>query len=170
MAVKFQVDPGREFEQALKTAIGQVNDLRIPLTLIAKSWFSSNKAIFALKGPGQYADLSENYKKQKRQLVGFIYPILKAEGRLEDSLVKRSGKDAISTVLNQKTLVLGTRVPYAGFHQFGTRKMPKRPPILIGAEQTRGAPGEINRREALWIKTIQDFVLQLSSQVGAVKP
>jgi phage gpG-like protein len=155
----YSVDADRTFQQAIKDALEKVDDLTIPFTLMTKSWFQGNKAIFSLKGPGKYQDLSPQYKKQKQKAVGFIYPILRRTGVLEESLTVPGDPNAISYIINKNTLVLGTKVRYGANHQFGMG-VPKRPFLFIGAEQT--APDEINRRRDAWIATLQDYVLQVS--------
>lgn len=167
MVIKIEVDPGDEFNRAVKKTIKEVEDLTIPFTLISKSWFQSNKAIFRLKSPGKYADLSRNYKNAKKAMVGFVYPILKLHGKLEKSITDPTASGAISLILNKQTLVLGTAVPYAQFHQKGTRFMPARPAVLVGAEQT--APPELNKRQEIWIETLANYVLERSKQVGRTK-
>lgn len=167
MVIKIEVDPGDEFTKAVKKTIKEVEDLTIPFTLISKSWFQSNKAIFRLKGKGKYEDLSSGYKKLKQKQAGFIYPILKLSGKLEKSITDPTATGAISLILNKQTLVLGTAVSYAQFHQKGTRYMPARPPVLVGAEQT--APTELNKRQEIWIETLANYVLERSKQVGKTK-
>jgi phage gpG-like protein len=162
----YSVDPDKQFQEAIKDARKQVNDLTIPFTLMTKSWFKSNRAIFSLKGPGKYVDLSERYKPQKEKAVGFIYPILKRHGALEASLTVAGDSNAISYIINKNTLVLGTKVPYAARHQFG-EGVPKRPFMFIGAEQT--APEEINRRRDAWIAILTDYVMQVSQGFGRPK-
>src|SRR5688572_19842345 len=103
--VSFKVDPDKQFQTAVKDALKQVKDLTIPFTLMTKSWFQGNKAIFALKGPGKYTDLSDAYKIQKKNAVGFIYPILRRSGVLEKSLTVPGDSNAISIILNKNTLV-----------------------------------------------------------------
>jgi phage gpG-like protein len=168
MAVtQYVVDADKQFQKAIKDALKQVNDLTIPFKLITKSWFKGNEFLFkAPYNPSRYTDLTENYKKQKKKAVGFIYPILRRSGLLEESITDPSSGNSINLIINGKTLVLGTKVPYAAKHQFG-EKVPARPFLLIGGEQT--APDEINRRKDAWIATIRDYVMQKSQQVGTPK-
>lgn len=164
MVIRFEIDSDKSFQTAVQKALQEVNDLTVPFTLITKSWFQSNKFIFDVKsGPGKYADLNEAYKARKREQVGFIYPVLKAKGNLAQSLTQPGGS-AINEIINKRTLVLGTRSKVAQYHQFGTSKMPARPPVLIGAEQT--APRELNKRKELWIQTIENYVIQKTAQIG----
>jgi phage gpG-like protein len=166
MVTRYEVDPDQQFAKAVAKAIKEVDDLTIPFTLITKSWFQSNKAIFALKGPGKYTDLSEVYKDEKQNAVGFVYPILKRSGALARSITQPGG-DSIAKIINKTTLVLGSKDKKAAFHQKGMGNLPIRPVVMIGAEQT--APPELNQRRALWIKTIVDYVAQKTEPVGGLK-
>lgn len=182
-----RADPSGKFRAALREASAQCNDLSVPLMLIAKQWFRGNKAIFKLKGPGRYTDLSGQavhapsnsrsrkevkpsnndygiggYKKSKQKKFGFIYPILKASGRLEASITDPKNAEAIASVINKQVLYVGSRVPYAEYLQTGTKKMPSRPYILIGAEQT--GPEEFNLRYDAFAETLMDYVRQKLNQ------
>lgn len=159
IATKYEVDVDGKFRKSVDEAIGEVEDLRVPFGLIAASWFKSNRAIFALAGPGKYQDLSPNYKPRKKKAVGFIYPILRRTGRLERSITDQNDNDAIVRI-GKQTLVMGSGTPWAYFHQApGPRKkIPLRPVVLIGAESI--APQELNNRRELWIKTVADYVEQ----------
>lgn len=168
MVVKYEVDPDKEFDKAVKDAAKQVADLTIPLTLITQSWFKSNRAFFDLKGPGKFADLSDNYKKRKKASVGFIYPILKRAGALEASITNPGDGYAISEIVNKTAVILGTKIPYAAPLQFGTKNIPARPFVMIGAEQT--GPPEFNKRKQEWIELIGKYVLDQSKELGTVTP
>lgn len=167
MVVKFEVDPDKQLQKALQKAAEEVKDLTIPLGLITQSWFKSNRAIFAVSGPGKYTDLSEVYKVRKKKEVGFIYPILRKSGALEQSITKPGDSNSIAVLINKTTLILGSKIPYGPNHQFG-KTVPQRPWVLVGAEQT--APPELNRRRLAWIEIISDYVLQKAAQAGKVKP
>lgn len=153
------VDPGKKLQDKLKKLQRKSDDLTIPLTLITKDWFKSNRAIFALTGPGKYEDLSDGYKKSKRRDVGFVYPILRRSGDLERSLTLPGDKSSIAQIINKKVLILGTSDRTAVFHQAGTKKMPSRPPVLLGAEQV--SPPGINRRTEAWVKILEDYFTQM---------
>ena len=148
----------KEFQAAIQKAKKDLGDLTIPFTLMTQSWFKSNRAIFSLGGPGKYADLSESYKPVKAKKWGFTYPILKASGALANSITVPGDTNSIAQIINKRTLILGSKIEYGKHHQFGTNKMPARPWILMGAEQT--APEEINRRREAWIAMLTDFINQ----------
>lgn len=172
--ISIVVDPDKKFQALIERAGKVTGDLTIPFTLITKDWFKSNKAIFSLKGKGKYADLSPAYKKQKMRAVKFIYPILKRSGLLATSLTEAGSTGSVSEIFTTPSgqgLLLGTRVtnkegaPYPIYLQRGTLnedksvKMPARPFVFIGAEQT---DDKLNRRREAWVKIfekhIQDFL------------
>ncbi len=158
LEVTIKLENEQKFLDALKRAKSVTDDLRIPLTLIAKNWFQGNKAIFTLSSKGQYEDLTERYKKQKMRDVGFIYPILKRKGALMNSITVPSDPMAVNQIVNKDTLYLGTKVPYGRFNQ------PKRPFVFIGPEQPYFSNQEIKNRPQIWLNILNDFVLQKLKQ------
>lgn len=144
-----------EFQNAVKEALTEVSDLRVPFNAIANTWFKSNKAIFSTSSKGKYDDLKPSTKKQKFSKWGFIYPILYRSGFLADSLMIR-GHSASILEIGKTNMALGTKVEYGIFHQLGTVKMKARPFVLLGPEQV--APKQISKRKELWIKQITDHV------------
>lgn len=160
----FLVDPGNKFKNAVNEALKKVDDLTIPFQMITREWFKSNRAFFKLKGPGKFADLSDSTKAQKAPNE---YPILRRSGALEASITDPTNADAISLILNRKTLILGTSIPYAPYLHFGTKKMPARPFVMIGAEQT--GPDDFNRRQMAFIFQIKTHVENTIQKLGTVK-
>lgn len=161
--VKPIVDPGKKLSAALKKAGAKVADLTVPLQLISQQWFKSNNAIFTLKSQGKYVDLSELYKPRKQAAVGFIYPILKRKGLLSASITDPAHPNAISFIINRKSLTLGTNVDYANFLDKGTSKMPARSVVLFGNEQV--APDALAGRVRQWESMILDYCAQVSGAV-----
>lgn len=164
--VEYLVDPDGRFKQAVISASQAVGDLTVPFQQITKSWYQGNKAIFSLKGPGQYQDLSPDYKKQKQKNYGFIYPILRAGGTLEDSITNASSEKTISRIINKNILELGTSVDYGVYHQSlePRNKIPFRPFLFIGAEQQ--APSQLQTRRDAWIAILGSWVDQVLAQKG----
>jgi len=75
---------------------------------------------------------------------GNASPLLVRTGALRDSLIGLGGGHVEE--IDERSLTLGSRVPYAMFHQLGTRRMPARPIIVLSdaraerwAEIVRGA-------------------------------
>lgn len=148
----------RDLQAVIQKAREQVNDLTVPFKLIGQSWFKTNRALSSLKGPGKFVDLKPEYKRVKAKKWGFVYPILGASGRLLSSITT-PGPESINLIINKRTLLLGSTVPYGIYHQLGTKTLPRRPWILVGAEQT--APPELNKRKEAWVKMIHDYVRQV---------
>lgn len=57
-------------------------------------------------------------------------PLLVRTGALRDSLTRKGATGGIEA-LDGQTLSIGSRLPYAIFHQLGTRRMPARPLIVL---------------------------------------
>lgn len=133
--VKIEQKNAQEFAAFLHNATKQAGDLRVAWGLIAKSQFKFQRQIFQLKGPGKYQDLSPKYKLSKQRAVGFIYPILFRKGRLAYSLLQPGGENILR--ISPTKLFFGTSVPYAGFHQFGTKNLPIRPFLFIDEQRAR---------------------------------
>ena len=157
----FKVDPVGSFKKALLRAQKKSNDLRIPFKLITDSFYKTNKALFPAQGnngPDVFEDLSEGYKRQKDRKLGFIYPILTATGRLGRSLTDPKDSETVALVVdNKKSLLLGTKVPYAGWLQLGTNFMPARPFLVVGTEKGEWAKSlHIKRRKIAWMKILED--------------
>lgn len=157
--VSYSISNDKAFEAKLKEAGKVADDLRIPLLLIADDFYKSQKAIFTLRGPGQYPDFkgpkikntwkrpgrpelrtrtgnltAYQYAKQKKH--GFVYPLLKATGDLEDSVSGPGAKGSIFR-LTKKSMTIGTSIEYGPFHQQDSGrgdKMPMRKFLFIGPE------------------------------------
>lgn len=130
-----------EFSVMIDDFIKIFGSAKAPLTSLMTYWHSWNKAnIFDLKSPGKYEDLSEAYKVYKNRILGWIYPVLKFNGVLENSLTTRNGWYSIAEV-GDDYLIMGTNAqtrkgaPYALYLHGGTKKMPARPVVLKSPEQ-----------------------------------
>lgn len=146
----------KDFIAQMKKAREAALDLSVPFRLIQQSWFKGNRAIFDVKqGPGKYPDLKKSTKKQKLRQFGSIYPVLRATGFLERTMIKPGDQ---ANFIGKSYMTVGTSVPYAHFLQDGTKKMVARPPVLLGPEQV--APKEINTRKQKWIEMITEFITE----------
>lgn len=164
----YEVDNDRIFQEALDRSIRGVRDLRDPLRRIANDFYKSQQAIFLLQSSGLYPPLSPKYAEAKKRAVGFAIPILRRLGVLEESVTKPKGKGAINTIRNKNTLTLGTKVPYALFHQLGAPKinLPIRKMLFIGPEAPRFAKGRLSGRAERWLNTINGHVLAVMKAQG----
>ena len=157
----YKIENDRAFYAAIERAKKVTSDLTIPLTLIAKDFYKSEKSIFMLKGPGQYEDLKDATKEDKRRGGFSVYPILARTGRLGDSLTNPTHPDAINQIVNKRTLVIGTGVSYGVFHQSDRprNKIPLRKFLFIGPE-SRFANADQQGRLGRWMNIMNAFVMK----------
>ncbi len=111
-------------DSALAGVMGQIKDWRGAWPTVSDKLTEIEAQLFdfagATGGHVKWADLKPTYARAKQRKWGQA-PILQASGRLRDSLAGQSS-ERIDT---HEPLLLrwGTEVPYAVFHQTGTRKM-----------------------------------------------
>lgn len=96
-------------------------------------------------GGTRWARLSEPYRTQKmRRFKTFGRDkILQATGKLKRSVTGAGGRSFVERAGNE--LRIGTRLPYAQFHETGTSIMPARPFLRIGAQNQRRIAAVIAR-------------------------
>jgi len=136
----------KQISRVLEGIEARAEDLRPVWDVIAQDFGRIVARQFATEGGlgRPWPPLSPAYAAWKaRHYPG--RPILVRTGRLKESLVGRT----IDTVdeRTRDSLTLGTAVPYAIYHQKGTKKMPPRPPIVI--------PEAAKDR---WARAIHEFV------------
>lgn len=162
--ISYIVDPKKLLAKKYAKLIDEVDDLRIPLQLIKESWFRGNSSIFALSGPGRWADLSGNYKKRKEKDLGFVYPILFRTGKLKSALTVEGDPNSVTRFPNTKTLEIGVDPDNVVFQTLNNgslkKNIPARQYILLGVEQV--APSALNKRVQIWTKILQDYVVKKS--------
>lgn len=181
--ISFIPENDEKFRQLLDKYASRISDFRIPFGLIANHWYRGNKKIFSLKGPGLYhplggfnnqdkvrfrgAEVTKQLKAEtlKKEEVGFAYPLLKRRGDIERSLTSKNDKGA-EYFVGRQSMVLGTKVPYAIFHQSDQprSKMPQRKMIFIdGGPAERSKDALISGRIQAWTNIIEDYAKQVLS-------
>ncbi len=187
MALGFQsyvVDNDKRFELALSRAILEVQDLRVPFQQISKDFYRSERAIFQLKGPGQYPDIGgmnpnqivgsrtrgEIAADRKQAKFGFVYPLLRASGALEASVTTPNAEHSVLQI-NKQSMVIGTTIPYGIYHQADgpRRKLPQRKFLFIGPEAPQFATSDMMGRTERWLNYINDFVLAKMGLIGEAR-
>jgi phage gpG-like protein len=103
---------------------------------VATEFRKIEKEIFDSEGSasrgGRWKELSTKYKERKLRKWGPV-PILQASGKLYRAL---SGTSPDSVFEKEaQSMAIGTSLPYARYHQTGTKRMPKRPPMDFTDEQ-----------------------------------
>lgn len=182
--VSYSIVNDKAFLAQIERAKAVTDDLRIPFQQIVKDFHRSEKAIFKLKGPGQYPDFKAPkvketwktpgrpemrtrtgeltaYQNFKKRSVGFVYPLLKFTGRLEAS-VTGENQDSIVQI-GPKVLAIGTSVPYGVYHQSDDprSKIPLRKFLFIGPESVKYASDkDITGRLERWNNILNTFILR----------
>lgn len=117
-------ETGAEQAAAHLAQMGErASDVRPAHALLQPVFAVDESRRFAVEGPG-WAQLSEDTQRIKAA-NGMDASILRATGALYDSLTRMAGVSEG----RRDALAFGTDVPYARFHQHGTRFMPKREPV-----------------------------------------
>ena len=139
MALRFQIEilGEQQLDRILSRVIAGVRDLRPVWKDVADDFLEMEREQFASEGrsgSGGWAPLSPRYAALKAQR----YPgrgILVRTGALRGSLTATGGRHIRKLTAN--SLRLGTSVPYAGFHQRGTRRMLQRKVVELSEEDRR---------------------------------
>lgn len=180
MVMNIEVDVDQKIAKMLDAIKKEGGNLNIPFANITRSWFKSNKSIFLLKSSGKYPDYGGfapdtivkylgrfvtrrvAYKARKQSKLGFVYPMMRGKTKaLEQSLTDPTDAGSINLVINNTLLFLGTKVPYAGYHQSpAARKiMPFRPIVFLGVEQL--APPEKKQDYDRMINVFESYLQQV---------
>ena len=169
MVITVKIDR-RQFDKRMKRLADGIDDLTPALKDIAQSWYVSNRYFWSWGNKDKsgnneslFAKLSPRYAARKKKIKGSEFPILYFSGALRDSLIEPSNENAIAKIVNKKTLILGTKVPYAKYHQEGGSVMPRRPMVFIAPknEDERKASGRQKNRAAAITNILERYVQQL---------
>jgi len=125
-----------EGEERLADAFGlfarKVSDLRPLWPQVAGRFYEHVRQTFDSQGFGTWAPLSPRYRQWKMKHFPST-STLEATGNLRRSLTSRSTSNSIYREA-PLSLELGTTVKYARFHQDGTSRLPRRPPLIVTPE------------------------------------
>lgn len=172
--VSYSIANDKAFDAKLKEARQVTNNLRIPLEQISIDFYISQQAIFRLKSAGQYPDFKGKrspktgltaYQSFKKKKYKFIYPLLKAKGKLEASVTGPKNPGSIFEITNTD-ITIGTSVKYGKYHQQDSgkgSKMPLRKFLFIGPESSPVADspkGKFSTRGRLdrWNKIMDRYI------------
>lgn len=130
---------GEEIFNRAFNRLDSLSDLRPVWPNVIREFYLIEAEQFQSEGAagasGKWAALSNVYAKYK-QVAHPDKPILRADDELFESLTNPEAAGAILRP-DEQELTIGTSVPYAAFHQRGTRRMPARPPISLAESQKR---------------------------------
>ncbi len=167
--VKF-VDQG--FKKKIARALATFGDMSDYFRSIAADWRKTNdiELFRGRTGPGQYKDLSPEYKKRKGKPkakggAGKVYPILLGKNsNIRNGITKKTSPYNVSLV-GRRSLTVGIKdLPYAEIHQrggkirtkWGTINMPARPYIF------NSKTGGINFQKQVerWMKELEFYTIR----------
>jgi len=165
-----------EFDRKISAALKAVKSLFPEFTVIANMWYKDNRQIFDLKSAGQYEDYKPGKKgrpspymiykrKHAKGLNNNFYPLLKFSGKLAASITNPSAPGAVRSI-TATSLVLGTQIPYAIYHQLGTKNMPARPPIINKKSAEHGQSHIFESRLASYMRVIAESVAKRVGEVS----
>lgn len=144
----FQVSGEKQVAVMLGALKGAVSNLEPVWSDIRADFLQGEQEQFDSQGgsgSGGWAALSPPYAAWKTMKAPGA-PILVLSGALRASLTQDS--DSMAVYRPQRLgLEIGSRVPYARYHQTGTSRMPSRPPIELTARQKR-----------LWPRLVMEFI------------
>lgn len=144
-------------DRAIARFADGVNDYRPIWPVIEDEFYAQEKDQFksqGAEGGARWAPLTEEYAEYK-EVRWPGKPILERTGDLVRSLTLPNDPNAVR-IEERKTLTLGSRIPYALFHQMGTRTpMPAREEIRLTEAWKRTA-----------MQHIQTYLVQMARQYG----
>lgn len=132
MNLTLTIDGQRKFDGAFRVLTEGLSDFRPVWPEVELQFFRAELEQFnseGARGGARWQPLSARYAKQKAKKYPGA-PILVLTGRLKRSLTVIGGADSVR-IAEPLSLTLGTRTPYAGYHQQGTKRMPARPPLEL---------------------------------------
>ena len=148
MRIVFEVAGDRQIDREILRWGERAGDATPAFQAIGELLIGETKVQFDTEG----RHASGGWKPLKRATVaskqrrGLRLSVLQSTGSLMDSLTKRGDSNMILET-SPTELTFGSRVPYGGFHQTGTRRMPARKPLEL-TEATRRTSVKILQR---WI-------------------
>lgn len=156
MNLKLSIDGQAKFDGAFRVLAEGLTDLRPVWPEIELQFFRAELEQFSsegARGGARWQPLSARYAKWKaKRYPG--KPILQRTGRLLRSLSVVGGPDSVR-IVEPMSLTLGTRMPYAGYHQRGAKRLPQREPLNL----TRDDYGK-------FVSRIYRYAEKVSQQAG----
>lgn len=156
------LDESKAFARALEQTKKRAEDIRPALLEILDDWYASEAETFQYGDQGPYRDLTDLYKKRKEAKHGFVYPILKATGALEESVTHPSGAGAYFSLAGD-TITIGSYVSYASYVQAFADGSSNRPFIFIGG---RYATENQKARPKRWAGILRDYIRKEGERGG----
>jgi len=161
-----------EFKKIFDEVLRRVKYVKPALMSIRDDWYGENRALFRLKGPGQFTDLKDSTKRGKVRAAqhGLIagltnppYPILLARGgRIKAGLTEKGSPYTINE-LTDTSLTLGVQgEDYFLYQQKGTKNMARHPFIFNSREHG----GQWTRQRDRWVNIFSKYLARRLTAMG----
>jgi phage gpG-like protein len=138
MRFTFEIDGIKEFDRSFNRVEEHIKDLRPVWDAVERTFYDIEKEQFASEGSagrgGKWKALSPAYLKRKEKQ----YPgtkILERTGKMRDALTQKTGDTVL--VKTPDEFGIGTSLPYAGYHQRGGKRLPKREIVSFSDDNRR---------------------------------
>jgi phage gpG-like protein len=158
--IRFRLDIAGEIQmdRAIARFADGVSDYRPIWPVIEDDFYAQEKDQFASEGAEggeKWPELAPEYAEWKATAFPGK-PILQRSGDLYGSLTSPNNPNAVR-IEERKTLTLGSRVPYAIYHQspLPRKRLPRRPEIMLTEPFKRAV-----------MHHIQTYLVQMASQMG----
>jgi phage gpG-like protein len=143
---------GKILADQLSGIARRASDWAPAFSVIIESWHRIEAKKFADEGPG-WQPLADSTITRKES-GGYVMDILVRTLALQESLTSTGAPGSVN-YMTPTSVFMGTDIPYAHFHQYGTSRMPARPVVSINIETV-----------ALWEQILNEYLLY--GTVGAV--
>lgn len=144
-----------QFSRVFDTFDMEITDMRPVWDQLEHDFIQTQLNVFSMEGAvdnrARWQPLSPMYAAWKQRVYGNL-SILQLTRRMMRSLTEPNHPDMV-LVKERDAFVIGTRVPYAIFHQKGTRKMPQRKVIELT---------ELQKRR--WVSIIHRYLYSLAER------
>lgn len=140
------VDDVAVIDRAFSRFSSNIKDLRPIWDDVAKEFYRIEDEQFATEGGhsgNPWKPLSAKYEKWKESKIP-AQMILEWDGTLKHSLTGPRSKGSIR-IDEPDSFAIGSSIPYARYHQQGTAKMPRRPPIDLNEGDKKRLTKAIHR-------------------------
>lgn len=150
-AIFYEIEGVPEIKHVLTGIADRALDGAPVLSLILGDMRRLEVELFGTEGYGEWAPLSAATEAEKARR-GYPSKILQATEALMDSLTGGLGAAGHVEHITPEEILYGTTIPWAIYHQHGTRHMPARPPVDVREEDIRR-----------WTKMIQAYVFGIDA-------
>jgi phage gpG-like protein len=123
--------------------------------MVAEQFASEGRAQGTPWAPRKLPSSLSRGGAKRRVVRASTAPLLVRTGVLRDSLTRRGAAGHVEE-MDQQTLSVGSRLPYAIFHQLGTRRMSARPLIVLS-----------DTRSARWSEFVRNAIEEKTALLGA---